>query len=389
MNQPRILVVEDEAALREGLKAILEEEGYTVLTAPDGLEALQVMKESPPDLIVADIMMPRMDGYVLYDVVRARLAWATIPFIFLTAKGQREEVLKGKEMGAEDYITKPFDPEELTVAVRARLGRAKAIRRATEEEFDQLKQQITTVLSHELRTPLTYILGYTDLALDNISSLPMETLKEFLGAVKQGANRLARLVEDILVLVQLDTGRAAEDYRLFSNLHHHLDVLIKDTVKQYEEQATARGVTLETRVEPGFPPLQLSDSFFRDALGRLVDNAIKFSPGQGRRVTVSAQADESWVEVAVRDEGRGIPPDEIDNLFQRFSQVGREQLEQQGAGLGLAIAKELIRLHGGEIAVESKLGAGSTFTIRLPVTNEPSADSQTAERILRRLFENR
>lgn len=389
MNRARILVVEDEVALREGLKVILEEEGYTVLTAPDGLQALQMMEESPPDLIVADIMMPRMDGYALYEVVRARLTWATIPLIFLTAKGQRKEVLKGKGMGVEDYITKPFEPEELIVAVRARLGRARAIRRATEVEFDQLKQQIVTILSHELRTPLTYILGYTDLALDNITSLPLETVEEFLGAVKQGADRLARLVEDILLLVQLDTGRAAEDYRLFAIVHHGLDVFIKDTVEGYEEQATARGVTLETRVEPHLPPVQLHESFFGDTLGRLIDNAIKFSPKEGQQVTVSAQANGSWVEVAVRDEGMGIPPHEIRNLFQRFSQIGRKQLEQQGVGLGLAIARELVHLHGGEIVVESEPGVGSVFTIRLPAKNELSADSQTAERILQHLLGSR
>ncbi|RLC85875.1 MAG: hypothetical protein DRI79_10805, partial [Chloroflexi bacterium] len=170
-NGQHILVVEDHEILLEAIRDILETAGYIVSTAPDGVQALQVMEKIRPDLIVADIMMPRMDGYTLYEAVRARPEWVPIPFIFLTAKTEKEEMLKGKGLGAEDYITKPFDAQELLVVVRARLKRAQAIREVTEAEFDQLKQQIITVLSHELRTPLTYVRTYTELALEEISSL--------------------------------------------------------------------------------------------------------------------------------------------------------------------------------------------------------------------------
>jgi signal transduction histidine kinase len=112
--------------------------------------------------------------------------------------------------------------------------------------------------------------------------------------------------------------------------------------------------------------MQLCEPFFVDALGRLVDNGIKFSRGKGKRVTVNARVVGEWVEVAVSDEGVGISPDDLVYLFERFHQIGRRQMEQQGSGLGLVIAQELIRLHGGEITVESTLGEGSTFTIRLP-----------------------
>jgi len=141
-------------------------------------------------------------------------------------------------------------------------------------------------------------------------------------------------------------------------------------LQQYEKQAAAQGVTLELKAEPDLPPVELCEPFFRDALGRLVDNGIKFSRGEGKRVTVSARAADGWVEVAVADEGVGIPIGELSHLFQRFRQIGREQMEQQGIGVGLTIAQELIHLHGGEISVESAPGAGSTFTIRLPVAGE-------------------
>lgn len=365
MDKRCILVVEDHRPLLAAIRDILESENYTVLTATDGVIALQVMEEIRPDLIVADIVMPRMNGHTLLKRIRARPEWVSIPFIFLTAKSGKEDVLKGKALGVEDYLTKPFDPEELLVTVRAQLGRARAIREATTAEFEQFKQQIVTALSHELRTPLTYIRGYTSLALDDIHS--PEALQEFLQAIKRGADRLATLVENFLLVTKLDTGQAVEQFRSLVCVHRNLDVILKRTVRQYERQAIAYGVTLETRTAPDLPPVRLCEPLFADALGRLIDNGIKFSKDEGGRVTVSGQATEGWVEVPVQDEGVGIPTEEIPRLFERFRQVSRKKMEQQGVGLGLAIAQELIRLHDGEITVKSNLGAGSTFTIRLPV----------------------
>jgi two-component system sensor histidine kinase/response regulator len=367
MDRKHILVVEDHGPLRAAIQNVLESENYVVLTATDGMQALQVMEGARPDLILADIVMPKMDGYDLYKAIRARPEWTSIPFIFLTSKAEREDVLKGKAMGVEDYLTKPFDPEELEVAVRARLERAQAIRESTEAEFEQLKQQIITILGHELRTPLTYICGYTDLALEDIPSLSPDLLQEFLQAVRQGADRLTRLVNDLLLLVRLDTGRAAEEFRLLAQVRYDPGAIVERTVQHYEEQTAAQGLTLEMKVEPDLPPVWLCEPLFVDALSRLVDNAIKFSPREGKHATVSARLTEGWVEVAVTDEGVGIPPEEIPHLFERFRQINRERMEQQGVGLGLAIAQELIRLHGGEIAVESTLGEGSTFIIRLPL----------------------
>jgi len=366
----RILVVEDHAPMREAIRGILEAEGYAVLTAGDGEEALQVIERARPDLILADIMMPRMDGYALYKAVRARPGWVTIPFIFLTAKAEREEVLKGKALGVEDYITKPFDAEELVVAVRARLSRAEAIREATEVELDRLKRQIATILGHELRTPLTYVSGYTELALEDLETLSPDQLQEFLQGIKRGADRLTRLVNDLLLLVRLDTGQTAEEFQMLVEVRSDLGALVERTVRQYEPRARREGVVLEAQVERDLPPVRLCEPLFADALGRLIDNGIKFSLGEEKRVTVTARAREGRVEVAVADRGVGIPPEDLPYLFERFRQIERERLEQQGVGLGLAIARALILLHEGDIEVESTPGEGSTFTIWLPVVEE-------------------
>ncbi|MBN1813036.1 MAG: response regulator [Anaerolineae bacterium] len=365
MKKQHILIVEDHAPLLAAIQHVLELEHYSVLTASDGVEALRVMEETRPDLIVADIMMPRMDGYDFYEAVRDRPEWVPIPFIFLTARAEKEDQLKGKALGVEDYIIKPFDPQELVIAVQARLGRAQAIQEATEIGFEQLKQQIINTLSHELRTPLTYIQGYTALALEDASS-PGD-LQEFLLAIKGGADRLTRLIEDMLLLVQMDTGQAMEDFGKLADTRPDIDTIVKSTVEKYVKQATQQGLNLEFQVTPNLPQVKLCKPFFVNALGRLLDNAIRFSRDKGKQVWISVRTSGEWVEVTVQDEGVGIAADQIPYLFERFRQIDREQMEQQGAGLGLAIAQELIALHGGEITADSKIGEGSTFTIRLPV----------------------
>lgn len=370
MGGKRILVVEDHTPLQMAIQGVLQAEGYTVVTAVDGAQALQVMEEAMPDLIVADIVMPGMDGYAFYHAVRSRSEWTSIPFIFLTAKAQREDVLKGKALGVEDYLVKPLDPESLLVTVRARLERTQAVQESVEARLDEIKRQIVTALGHEMRTPLTHIRGYTELALEDISSLSPDLLEEFLQGIDQGADRLTQLAEDFLLLIRLDTGQMEIDFRRLAKVHHDLGVIVERTVHRYAEQAAAKRVLLELDVESGLPPTRLSEPLFVDVLGRLVDNAIKFSAGEGKQVMVTVRGGQNWVEIAVADQGIGVLSEEIPHLFERFRQINRQKMEQQGVGLGLAIARELVHLHGGEILVTSACGVGSTFTIRLPLAEK-------------------
>ncbi len=371
MQKKKILVVEDQEMLLMAIRDVLEMEGYEVLMAGDGVEALEVMKTSTPDLIVADISMPRMDGYKFFEVVHAHPEWVPIPFVFLTARAEREDRLKGKAMGAEDYLVKPFDPQELLVVVQSRIGRAEAIRQVTEDELEDLKQQIITLLSHELRTPLTSVYGYTELALEDAARLPPGEFQQYLMGIRRGADRLRNLVEDLLMIVRLDTGQLEREFRILATTEYRLGDIVERVVRLYGVQAAKEGITLETHVPADLPPVQIYENFFSDALGRLIDNAIKFSRRKGKRVDVSASAVQDWVEIAVTDEGVGIASANLSHLFERFRQIDRDKMEQQGTGLGLAITKALIGCMGGDVTVKSVLGEGSTFTIRLPVARTP------------------
>jgi len=365
-KQHTILLAEDHWALQQAVKDLLTAEGYRVLAATDGAEALDLMRETRPDLIIADVMMPRMDGYELYEKVRENSEWVSIPFIFLTAKAEPEDIIKGKGLGAEDYITKPFNPDELLIVVKARLERAEAIQEAAEAEFDRLRRQIVNVLSHELRTPLTYIRGYTDLALEDIHGLSPEALQDFLLGIQRGTQRLSRLVEDLLLMVQIESGRLKEELKANCHVVEDPTPLIHKAMSQYEARAHQQQSALILRAEPPYTPVAVCDVYFLDALGRLLDNALKFSNGSQQPVVITVESKPNWLEIAVTDYGIGIPAAEIPNLFQKFRQIERERHEQQGVGIGLYLARQLILLHGGDIEVESQPGEGSTFTVRLP-----------------------
>jgi len=143
MAAKRILVVEDDRAVREGIADILEVAGYEVLTASNGEEALNMLRQQRLDLIVSDIMMPHMDGYDFYEAVHGKSEWVTIPFIFLTAKGAKEDVRLGKQLGADDYLVKPFEREDLLIAVEAKLKRLEEVQRPALERVEQLEEQLT------------------------------------------------------------------------------------------------------------------------------------------------------------------------------------------------------------------------------------------------------
>jgi signal transduction histidine kinase len=368
MPKKQILVVEDHDLLLLAIRDILEVEGYHVVTATDGIDALGKMETFTPDLIIADISMPRMDGYKFFEEVHANPEWVPIPFVFLTARAEREDRLKGKSMGAEDYIIKPFDPQELVVVVNSRIGRAQAIREATESEFEELKQQIITLLSHELRTPLTSVYGYTELALEEATELPPGDFQQFLMGIKKGADRLTHLVEDLLMVVRLDTGELNREFELLANTEDDLAEVVGRAVKLQRPNAESLGIQLDYDAPTDLPPVFVHEYFLLDALQRIIDNAIKFSRKEGKRVLVSAEAVDDHVEVSVRDWGVGIPEDQLAHLFERFRQINRDKMEQQGTGLGLVIAQALISCMNGRITVESTYGEGSEFKIHLPIT---------------------
>lgn len=367
MHKPIILVVEDNLTLLEGLKDLLEIAGYRVATAVNGREALELLNEITPDLIISDIMMPRIDGYEFQSKVRERTELLGVPFIYLTARGGKSDIRLGKELGADDYITKPFDEEDLLVAVRSKLSRWEDLRKVRDDQIANLKQKILLTMSHEFRTPLSYILNYAEMIEMDEQNVSQEDFREFMQGINKGATRLNRLVEDFILLVELETGEMEKAYQSRRAEVPDTSAWLRVVGCRSQDAAEAKGLDLIFDVPDDLPPLVVDEKYMADAIGRILENAIKFTTPTSEWVRMSAEADDNKLRVIIEDQGVGIPENEIVSLFNIFHQIDRAKHEQQGTGSGLAICMGIVTIHGGQITVESEPGVGSVFTIELPL----------------------
>ncbi|HEY6548997.1 MAG TPA: response regulator [Vicinamibacteria bacterium] len=366
MRPETILVVEDDAAILDILKEMLETAGFRVATARHGLEGLAALEASRPHLVVSDISMPKMDGYRFYEAVRARPQGVSVPFIFLTGKGDEDEIREGRRLGVDDYLVKPVREADLLVAVRARLERSAALEALREEQVQDIKRTILRTLNHELRTPLTYLAGYAELLKELGPELSAEKIRLSVDGILAGSQRLVQLVEDLVLLVDLQTGAARATFERERRRIEDLPALLHSIVERDRPRAESRRVRLAAEVSGLLPAVTGQSDLLLNAVSRLVDNAIKFSKKEGGEVRLCARAGGRGVVVEVTDEGIGMPAEELERIAEMFYQIDRATLEQRGSGVGLTIVSGIVTLHGGELAVESELGKGSTARLDLP-----------------------
>jgi len=366
-NARTILVVEDDPSMLEVVSLVLSDGGYQVLQASGGEAALSTLQVSRPDLIVSDIMMLGMDGLSLYRQLRADPEMAPIPFIFLTAMAQRTDVRRGMELGADDYITKPFEPEELLSAVKTRLMRADEAKVAVDRASADLKRTIIQMATHELQTPLTLMFGYTELLEATGPELGEQDLQEILQGLYSGTRRLMGLVKDMLLLSRLESGDLAKEIREAPGQTAEPDRVLRDVAGQIDGQAADRNVSLTWEPSSSARAVAIGEAHLAEIVRRLLDNAIKFSKKEGAQVIVTSRQDKRVWILEVADNGVGIRQEALPWIFEAFRQVDREKMEQQGAGLGLAIVRGLAEAYGGEVTVESSLGQGAKFSVHLPL----------------------
>lgn len=379
-----VLLVEDDESMLNGMHDLLEsvEMGFdlTVMTASNGRVGLQRMAEKPPDLIVSDIMMPEMNGYAFLEAVRGNPDWIHIPFIFLTARGEKKEVREGHLSGADLYIIKPFNPTELIELIESQLIKKLRLQDSREEHVDNLKKGILQILNHEFRTPLTYVTAYYEMLADGVSRFAsQENFQEYLRGIQTGCVRLTTLVDDLIQVIELRTGEAEQHFEKRAQIVSNLNGILAQAAKMAKAQAADKGVEIRFTAAGTLPPVFGDPALILDTLNRLIDNGIKFSLGRGvtqRQVSISAASSEGEVRFTVEDKGSGFPERIKSQIFEPFFQYNRELMEQQGAGIGLTIARGLAELHHGRIEVKSVVGEGSRFDVILPVYNGESLGSQ-------------
>lgn len=352
-DKPKILIVDDEPALLMGLAATIRRHGYTVITAADGNQGLQKARESQPDLILSDVMMPPPNGFELRRLMSLDPDLASTPFIFLTARSNVEDRVSGMREGADDYITKPFSTEELMARIDAVLRRVKTeqargreqMRAMAQQDMDKLRYEILQNFHHELRTPLVNILMPLELAANNRFSDPEEQSK-FLQIALSNADRLESLVTDLILLSNIDHGDL-NTIRQPIDVDFHILAPVRKRLERYR----AKGLEFFTDVsEQG--KITAPRREFIHAVVHLMDNAFKFSP-ENEQVSLSVKpGSNGGVSILVQDEGPGIPPELREKVFERFYQASQgDNREYEGLGLGLTIARAVFRGLNGDIQI--------------------------------------
>lgn len=349
-----IMLVEDNERLRKNLLFMLKRQGFETIGAENGKVALALVQEKRPDLIVTDIMMPDMNGYDLLAALRALDTTLTIPVIFLSSKGSMNDIRTGMLMGADDYLTKPVDFQELVRVITTRLTQHERQRLNLAAQTESVQRHLMSVLPHELRTPLSGIIGASSLIRSEIATLTKEEIFELNECILSSSRRLARITENFLLYANI---RPLLDNPAFTpitadsplqNVQHLLHEVIMSVA-----DGCARTSDVELTLQDA--TMGIKQRHLERAVSEVTLNAFTFSP-IGSTVYVFSRVVNQLLMIEITNQGRGMTAEQIQMLKQpiaSFIQFDRSEFEQQGTGLGLALTRSIIALYGGYFDITS------------------------------------
>jgi signal transduction histidine kinase len=380
----KILVTDDEVATLKTLSAGLEEMGYRVTTAINGQETLALIRKQGFNIVIADIKLPDISGLEILETAKELNPETAV--IMITGHASIETAVDAINEGAYAYILKPVAMNELETTINNALREQRLLIENRElvqslqqsnksleeanralEQVSRAKSDFMAKMSHELRTPLNSIIGFSEVLLSKkMSPTDRATHEEFLGYIHISAEHLLHLIDSILDLSKIESGKMTLEPSEFD-----LAVLLEDVKITVLPMLTTKKQTLEIKIGGGINSIFADEPKMRQILLNLLSNAHKFTPGGGKIKIVCQLENPHLLHCSVIDNGIGISPQDQQKIFEEFGQVGRSPSGSgQGAGLGLSIAKRLVELHGGNIWVASEAGGGSTFTFSIPITRK-------------------
>lgn len=354
---PRILVIEDNTGLRTSLAKALESVSYTVRTGADGEEGVAIAREFKPHVVVCDMHLPNASGTSVLTTLRQEESFALSQFILMTGDLDGIPQRVGMDLGADDYLAKPFTVDEFLNCVGARLQRSQLYQKAEDLALLHFRETISHSLPHEVFTPLTGILGFTEVLRDEIGHIAPTEAAKMVNEIHAGAERLYRTLKNYLRILDVlndrnSTSQVPERTR---------GIDTPGTIMAAADSVTSRYGRTENLIftcdEVDMP---LSSGDLSSIVIELVDNACKYSL-KGEPVEVSLKHTADGITLSVTDHGRGMTPDQIKHIG-AFRQFDRKKYEQQGLGLGLTLTQHLVQRHRGTFNLESSPGKGTTVT---------------------------
>ncbi|MBN1300094.1 MAG: response regulator [Melioribacteraceae bacterium] len=360
----KVILIEDDLLLGENLKEILEKE-FFVFHAEDGKQGIELIKNELPDLVISDILLPDISGHEVKQTLNSDPLLSMIPFIFLTAKADKTDIRRGMDLGADDYLTKPFSSQDLLNSIHSRLKKNEVFKKHTEE----LTKSIALCLPHELNNPLISILGYSEIIIDQAERCEYSHCSDISSSAKivhSAGLELMEILRRYLLVVKLQMiySDLDEVKNYNENKGETIDVRLLEAIveKTAEEYDAARVILLKsldkTRLDITLEDISL-------IVKEVIDNAFKFGD-KDSKIIINIRIEEKFCRVDVKNTGRGMTEEQIANIgfFQQFE---RERYEQKGTGLGLAIATKLAELNGGRLSINSKLNEQTVVSVFIPV----------------------
>ncbi len=358
----RILVVDDISRNLQVVGTMLRDAGYHVMPATSGAQALERLKAQPPDLILLDLMMPEMDGLEVCRRLKSDPASRPIPVIFLTASNEMEHLVKGFELGAVDYVTKPFNPPELLARVHTHLELKRARERL--REMNDEKNEFMGIVAHDLRSPLGTITGFAELILED-PGMDRAELVDCVRRTLETATRMAEMIQNLLDANRIERGEM--ELRLGPS---DLGPVLNSVVETQRPRAAAKRQTIHLESDPTPAVVLVDPSVTVQVLENLISNAVKYSP-PGKSIFVRLKKNAQAVRVEIQDQGPGLSAEDQKKLFGKFARLSAKPTGgEHSTGLGLSIVKKMVEAMNGKVWCESELGHGATFIAEFPGTGK-------------------
>ncbi len=349
-----ILVIEDDSELRTNIYDLFLSEGYNVKCAEDGLSGIQQIREKAPDLVLCDLMMPNVDGYTVLEEIKKQPKTVEIPLIFLTAKTEQKYFRKGMRLGADDYILKPFDLDDLLESVRKRIEK----REYEKQKISKAQEQIAAKISHELRTPLVSILGYANLAQEEDDT---EEIRKMLKIVEKTAKNLHGKIEKFILYKDLvlrgsnDTGSAENNY---TEINEKLLYSFLSKIDNKFKPIQRTKFNLENKT------LRINKFYLEKLIQEIIENGLRYSDTE-QEVFVNGYLSGEYYCIDVIDKGECISDEKINSLS-NLKRLSENQYKEEGIGLGLPIAVKIIELFDGALEFD-KTNNCNTIRISIPI----------------------